>query len=192
MRRVSQTVALKRAEESFFKGDFAHALQHYGLLLQDYPLLDEAKVGVLLSDLGLEHQEEAHALFDYYQLIKNERTNASDIIDNLVNSLDTTRKDLETKLIQPIEEQLEYGDGIRYSDFLMLVKEKGNFREAFENIMFSTRVVISDKDEFIDFVTQLSDEGFDEMALGYLDATTQLFGDDQDILALYHVVQGSR
>ena len=52
------------------------------------------------------------------------------------------------------------------------------------------KVVITNKDEFIDFVKQLSSEGFDEMALGYLDASTQLFGNDQDILALYHVVSG--
>ena len=51
--------------------------------------------------------------------------------------------------------------------------------------------MITDKDEFIDFVTQLAKEGFDEMALGYLDATTSLFGDDQDVLALYNVVNGN-
>jgi len=53
-------------------------------------------------------------------------------------------------------------------------------------------VVITDKDEFIDFVTKLSQEGFDEMALGYLDATSQLFGNDQDVLALYNIVKGSQ
>ena len=48
-------------------------------------------------------------------------------------------------------------------------------------------MVITDKDEFIDFVTKLADEGFDEMALGYLDATASLFGNDQEVLALYRV-----
>jgi len=58
--------------------------------------------------------------------------------------------------------------------------------------MFSTKVVISNKDEFIDFVTRLSKEGFDEMALGYLDASIGLFGNDQDILGLYHVLRKSQ
>ena len=58
--------------------------------------------------------------------------------------------------------------------------------------MFSTKVVITNKDEFIDFVTHLATEGFDEMALGYLDASANLFGNDQDILALYHVVRGQK
>lgn len=192
MGKVSQTVALKRAEDIFFRGDFSSALHSYALILQDYPLLDEAKVGVLLSDLGFENKEEAQALFDYYYLIKNEKKQAKDIIENLISSLETTRESLESRLLKPLEEQLDYADGIGYSDFLVLVKSRGSFKEAFEDIMFSTKVVIRDKDEFIDFVRQLWDEGFDEMALGYLDATTQLFGNDQDILALYNVVRGTK
>jgi len=96
-----------------------------------------------------------------------------------------TRDNLRAKWI-------EYADGIRYSDFLTLVESRESFKKAFEDIMFSTKVVISDKDEFIDFVTKLSQEGFDEMALGYLDATSHLFGNDQDVLALYNVVRGNK
>jgi hypothetical protein len=75
---------------------------------------------------------------------------------------------------------------------LILIENRGSFKKAFEDIMFSTKVVITEKDEFIDFVTQLANEGFDEMALNYLDATTSLFGDDQDVLALYNVVAGAQ
>ena len=94
--------------------------------------------------------------------------------------------------MSPLEEELEYGEGIRYSDFLTLVERRGSFRKTFEDIMFSTKVVITEKDEFVDFITKLSAEGFNEMALGYLDASSHLFGNDQDILALYHVVKGNK
>lgn len=174
------------------KGDYVNALRSYGLILKDYPLLDEARIGVYLSDLGAESEEEAQALFDYYQMIKTEKENAADIIDGLIDSLDSSKHNIQELLLNPIEEQIEYGDGIRYSDFLALVKSRGSFKKTFEDIMFSTKVVITDKDEFIDFVTQLANEGFDEMALGYLDATTNLFGDDQDVLALYNVVRGAQ
>lgn len=168
------------------------ALQTYGLLLKDYPAMDEAKVGVYLSDLGIESAEEAQALFDYYQVLKQERENAADIIDGLIESLSTTKMQLSELLVDPVQEQIEYGEGIRYSDFLELVESRGSFKKAFEDIMFSTKVVITDKDQFIDFVTRLAKEGFDEMALNYLDATTTLFGDDQDVLALYNVVKGMK
>ncbi len=191
MSKISQDVLLERAESEFLKGDFAKALRSYGLILEDYPSLDEARVGVVLSDLGMESEEEAQALFDYYQLIKNEKENASDIIDSFLENLDSSKQKLQELLVAPWEEQVEYSDGIRYSDFLASVQSRGSFKKTFEDIMFSTKVVITNKDEFIDFVTRLCQEGFDEMALGYLDASVSLFGNDQEILALYHVVSGA-
>jgi len=190
MRKVNQNILLQRAEKEFLRGAFASALRLYALILKEYPSLDEAKVGAYLSDLGEESAEEAQALFDYYQMIKTNKPNAVEIIHSLIESLDSTKETLHQLLSLPAEEEVEYGDGIRYSDFLALVKSRGNFKKTFEDIMFSTKVVITDKDEFIDFVTKLADEGFDEMALGYLDASASLFGNDQDVLALYHIVQG--
>jgi len=192
MNKMNQDVLLERAENEFLQGNFQKALCSYGLILRDHPTLDEAKVGVYLSDLGAESKDEAEALFDYYQIIKDEKENALDIIDGLIDSLDSSKHALHELLLNPAEEQVEYGDGIRYSDFLNLVESRGSFKKTFEDIMFSTKVVITDKDEFIDFVTKLSGEGFDEMALGYLDATSHLFGNDQDVLALYNVVRGSK
>ena len=188
MAKISREILLERAEGEFLNGEYSKALRDYGLLLKDYPGLDEARIGVYLSDLGIESDEEAQALFDYYQVIKSEKENAVDIIDSLISSLDTTKLNIQ-QLLNPVQEQVEYGDGIRYSDFEALIENRGSFKEAFEDIMFSTKVVITEKDEFIDFVTQLAEEGFDEMALNYLDTTTSLFGDDQDVLALYNVVK---
>ncbi len=192
MGKISQNLLLQRAEGEFLNGDYQNALRSYGLILKDYPALDEAKIGVYLSDLGIESEEEAQALFDYYQVIKTEKDNAVDIIDGLIDSLDTSKQYIHELLLDPVQEQVEYGDGIRYSDFLLLIESRGSFKKAFEDIMFSTKVIITEKDEFIDFVTQLANEGFDEMALNYLDATTSLFGDDQDVLALYNVVAGAQ
>ena len=188
MTKINQDLLLERAENAFLKGDYVNALRSYGLILEDYPALDEAKIGVYLSDLGSESEEEAQALFDYYQIIKNEKKNAVDIIDGLINSLTTTKKQIQELLVEPKEEQIEYSDGIRYSDFLALVESRGSFKQTFEDIMFSTKVIISNKDEFIDFVKKLSKEGFDEMALAYLDDSSKIFGNDQEVLALYHVV----
>ncbi|MGB5505658.1 MAG: hypothetical protein WBM70_03110 [Sulfurovum sp.] len=192
MNKVNQDLLLQRAENEFLQGNYDKALRSYGLILKDYPTLDEAKIGVYLSDLGIESEEEAQALFDYYQMIKSEKENAVDIIDGLIENLDSSKHKLQELLLEPVEEQIEYSDGIRYSDFQKLVKSRGSFKKTFEDIMFSTKVVITNKDEFIDFVTQLANEGFDEMALGYLDASVNLFGNDQDILALYHVVRGNK
>ncbi|SFZ97954.1 hypothetical protein MNB_SV-5-1614 [hydrothermal vent metagenome] len=190
MNKVSQDILLLRAEKEFLNEDFRNSLISYGLILKDYPSLDEAKIGVYLSDLGLDNAEEAQILFDYYQIIKDDRDDAVDVIDGLIESFDKTKIEIKDSILTPMQEQLDYGDGIRYSDFLLLIENRGSFKNAFEDIMFSTKVIITEKDEFIDFVTQLSNEGFYEMALNYLDATTSIFGQDQDVLALYSVVKG--
>ncbi|UFH59128.1 hypothetical protein [Sulfurovum mangrovi] len=192
MAKVNKNLLLQRAEGEFLSGEFSSALRDYGLLLKDYPTLDEAKVGVYLSDLGIESSEEAQALFDYYQAIKDEKENAVEIIDSLIRSLDDSKDVLKELLVDPLQEQIEYSDGIRYSDFLELVEQRGSFKKTFEDIMFSTKVIISNKDEFIDFVKKLTAEGFDEMALSYLDASSSLFGNDQEILTLYTLIAGQK
>lgn len=190
MSKISQEVLLKRAESEFLKGDYANALRSYGLILKDYPLLDEAKVGAFLSDLGGESAEEAQALFDYYQLIKMEKEDAAEIIDGLISSLDSSKQEVHSLLSDTFKENKELEEGIEYSDFLRLIENRGSFREVFEDIMFSSKVIITEKDEFIDFINRLTEEGFDEMALSYLDAASSLFDNDQEILALYNLLTG--
>ncbi len=192
MGKLGHDVLLGRAEVQFLEGEFENALRSYGLILANFPTLDEARVGVVLSDLAMESAEEAQALFEYYHVIKENKENAVGIIEEFLKNMDNTSQKLHELLTSPLQEEIEYSDGIRYSDFIASVKSRGNFKKTFEDIMFSTKVVISNKDEFIDFVTRLSKEGFDEMALGYLDASIGLFGNDQDILGLYHVLRKSQ
>ena len=189
MAKLSQDTLLQRAEYAFLKKEYQVSLRSYGLILREYPSLDEAKIGVYLSDLGLERTDEAQALFDYYQVIKNEKEDALAIIDGLITNLDDASYKLERDFISPMQEKLEYSDGISYYDFLLLVKER-NFKEVFENIMFSTKIMITNKNDFIDFIKQLAFNGFKDMALNYLDASNNLFGNDQDILELYNVIEG--
>jgi len=188
---TSKQTLLQRAEEQFLRKDYLNALKIYGLILKDHPQLKEAEVGAYLSDMGLENGEDAQALFDYYQAIKGSGRDAEVVIDKLMQAIRSTRV-----IIHQIfgggneEENLE--EGIAYSDFLQSVEEKGDFALAFEDIMFSTRVVIRTREEFIDFITRLIEAGYDETAAGYLDA---LAGDprvDQDIYALYRLLPEHR
>ena len=190
MVKINKNNLLKRAEAQFVNGEYRQSLQSYGLLLKDHPDLGEARVGVYLSDLGLESEDDAQALFDYYQVIKAEQDDAVEIIDNLIHTLDNSKNSLQELLVDPLKEQADYEDGIRYEDFMQLVDSRGDFKQAFEDIMFSTKVVITNRDEFIDFIKHLSTEGFQEMALNYLDAASNAFGDDQEIYALYRLAKG--
>jgi tetratricopeptide (TPR) repeat protein len=183
---------LKQAEEEFISKNYKKALLEYSLVLQQAPNNQDAKVGVFLCDLASSNTQEAQALFEYYYAIKDETPDALEVIETLIDSLESTQIKLHQILTEPLKEELDYSDGIRYEDFIKLVEDRGSFKKAFEDIMFSTKVVITDKEEFIDFVTNLAKEGFSEMALNYLDATSSLFGNDQDVLELYNVLKGKK
>jgi len=170
-------------------GSFDEALRDYGLALNNNPSLSEAKVGVFLSDLALDSEDEAKALFDYYQVIKSTNDDAEKIIDNLIDSVYSSKSKIHEILLEPLQEQAEYEDGIRYQDFLEHIEGRGGFREAFEDIMFSTKVILTTKEEFISFVSKLIENKFDSMALQYLDNTATLFGNDQEILSLYEKIE---
>jgi len=176
---------LTKAENEFYSKNYDSALKIYGLLLKDYPELKEAKVGVFLSDIGTENSEEAQSLYEYYQIIKDKDKDADSVILDLVESIEGNRARIQKLLSESFLDQIEYENGIKYSDFKMAVKEVGSFKVAFENIMFSTKVIIANKEEFIDFVTLLIDNGFTKMALSHLDYAPKPFEKDQDLLKLY-------
>jgi tetratricopeptide (TPR) repeat protein len=188
MAKISLNTLLTRAEEQFSLGKYESALTTYGLLLKEYPLDSDAQVGVFLCDIGIESGEEAQALFDYYQIIKKEQDNAGEVMVNLLATLDTSNNQVN-KLLKPDNESIEYKDGIEYKDFLHFIDERGDFKRAFEDVMFSTRVILKNRDEYILFIEALIERGERDLALQFLDSSSNSFPKDQDIYALYHKIK---
>ena len=182
---------LMRAEQQFLNKNYDSALKIYSLLLSDYPQLKDAKVGAYLSDMGLDSDEDAQALYTYYQIIKDSSDDPEELIDELMQSIYATRVVIQEALIEPLEEQIA-DDGIFYNDFLQFVKDKGSFKEAFEDIMFSTRIVIRNREEFIDFISSLIKNEYYDMALSYLDNLGDSFGFDQEIMKLYENIPNEK
>ncbi len=189
MAKIDRNSLLKRAEAQFTNGNYRESLLSYGLLLKDNPDLGDAKVGVYLSDLGLDSGDDAQALFDYYQVIKEEKEDAVAIMDDIIHTLDSSKNALHELLTEPFKEKAEQEDGIMYHDFLKLVEDRGDFKRAFEDIMFSTKVIITSKSDFIDFIRHLALEGYPDMALSYIDAASSSFDNDQEIYELYNLVK---
>ena len=185
MAKVSLDTLLSRAEEQFTSGNYEHALTTYGLLLKEYPSDSDAQIGVYLCDIGLESADEAQALFDYYQIIKSEQENASEVMVNLLSTLDVSQGQV-AELLNSTIDKVEYKDGIGYQDFLKFIEERGDFQRAFEDVMFSTRVILKNKEEYILFITELIEKGQTELATQFLDSLSNSFVDDQEIYALYH------
>jgi len=188
---MNKNILLQKAEEQFLKKDYNNALKLYGLLLKDHPKLKEARIGAYLSDMGLENDEDAQALFDYYQAIKQSETDADEIINNLMQVIYATRVVIQQAFDRADSTEISE-NGISYQDFLQIVEEKGDFRETFEDIMFSTKVIINTKEDFIDFLKRLIKAKYYDIVLKYLDSLSGNPVYDQDIYELYKLIPQDR
>lgn len=188
MREKAEFIKLQKAQELFQSGEYQNALRYYGDLYSENPKLDEAKIGVYLCDMALESDEEAQALFDYYYLIKDEQEDAAKVISDIIDTLDSSKNTI-AQLISAHTKTTDDIDGISYDEFMKIVKERGDFKEVFEDIMFSTRVYLTSKDELIGFIAMLHKGGYESMALQYLDETCEIFDYDQDVMELYNLFE---
>jgi hypothetical protein len=178
---------LNSAEKLFLNKDYTNALKFYSLILSYEPKNVDAYVGALLSDLGKEYYDEAQVLYYYYESKKESSKDPKAMIEQLIDSF-TSQMSEFSDIFELIDADIALDDGIEYEDFLTLIEQKENFKEAFEDAIFSTKVIISKKWQFIDFIKKLTDNGYYSVALDYLEAHAPMYDNDQDILRLYKLL----
>ena len=180
MSTISKYKILSQAKESFSKAEYERALEKFAEVLQNYPNSQEAYNGVILSEMAMSGETGAEALFDYYEILREEDQEEADaVMTEILQNMDGTIDKLGEIFAQPLRERIEFEDGILYSDFKKLLDEGADFKETFENIMFSTRVIITEKDDFLDFLDKLIEHGFSEMALTYLENALSVYPSDK-------------
>ncbi len=180
MKIISKT--LKRANEYFLAGKYSDAIREYSFALEANPLSKEAYNGVILSDMAISGESGAEALFDYYAILRLEDAQQADtIISEILETMDGTLDQLGSLFDDTIKQRMAYEDGILYNEFKELVEDENDFNRIFENIMFSTRVIITEKEDFVDFLDNLIDHGYKEMALGYLENALGIYPNDKQL-----------
>jgi tetratricopeptide (TPR) repeat protein len=180
MGTISKYKILTKANDSFSKSDYKNALEQFAEVLQNFPNSKEAYNGVILSEMAMSGESGAEALFDYYEILKeSDKEEADKIISEILQSMDGTLDKLGEVFSAPLRQRLDFEDGILYQDFKTLLDGGAGFKETFENIMFSTRVIITQKEDFIDFLDKLIEHGFEEMALTYLENALAAYPGDK-------------
>ena len=182
---ISKYKTLSQAKDSFSKAEFESALEQFAIVLQNYPNSKEAYNGVILSEMAMSGEGGAEALFDYYEILKEEDGEQADtIMSDLLSNIDGTIENLSEIFSDPLSNRLDYEDGILYQDFKDIVDDGNSFKETFENIMFSTRVIITKKDDFIDFLSNLIEHNFNKMAINYLENALTVYPADKKLRVL--------
>ena len=180
LKTLSKT--LSRANEYFLAGQYSDAIREYSFALEANPLSKEAYNGAILSDMAISGETGAEALFDYYAILRGEDAEQADtVISEILETMDGTLDQLGSLFDDTIKQRLAYEDGIMYKEFKELVQDENDFNRIFENIMFSTRVIITEKEDFVDFLDNLIDHGYKEMALGYLESALGVYPNDKQL-----------
>ncbi len=183
---INENRLLNEANSFFAQKKFDKALFLYSQLSSNFPENKEYPVYALFCDIASEDEEKAISLFDYFSVVKDENIDeAIKYVEDVVNAYDGDIDKMMNVLKDLNESTIDSLDAIRYDDFKRLIKSRGSFRIAFEDIMFSTKVAIENKDDFFDFVTKLIDNDFNSTAYTYLDGFNEYFSYDEKIEKLY-------
>ena len=185
MPTISKYKTLTQAKDSFTQADYKNALDKFAFVLQNFPNSKEAYNGVILSEMAMSGEGGAEALFDYYEVLReDDQEEADKIMGVILKNMDGTLDALGKIFADPIRDRVELENGILYQDFKDLIDSGENFKDTFENIMFSTKVIITRKDDFIDFLENLIDHDYTDMALTYLENALGAYPADEPLRKL--------
>lgn len=183
---INEGRLLNEANAFFLEKKFDKALFIYSQLSSNFPTNKEYPVYALFCDIASEDVEKATSLYDYFSIVKEENIDeAIAYVENAVNAYDGDVDKMMEMLQDLSSSTVDTLDAIRYEDFKTLIESRGSFRVAFEDIMFSTKVAIENKEDFFDFVDKLIDNDFNNTAYSYLDGFNEYFSYDTKIEELY-------
>jgi tetratricopeptide (TPR) repeat protein len=166
---------LQKADNFFTNKDYQSALHFYSNILTNNPEDKDAQIGLLLTDMAINDDEEkAHTLFDYYVIIKDQDIQiAFEAINDLIHE----------NVDEDINDKINTMDGLTYKDFEeILALNPDNTKEIFDNIIFSTKLIIANKQEFLEFIILLLKYDFNHMIFNYLENFILTFGQSETTL----------
>src|SRR3990167_7166220 len=104
---ISKFKTLSQAKESFSKSDYKNALEKFAAVLQNFPNSKEAYNGVILSEMAMSGEGGAEALFDYYEILKEEDKEQADVImTNILQNMDGSMERLKEVFAEPLRDRL--------------------------------------------------------------------------------------
>ena len=183
----------RKAKLAFSKRQYLYVLKilsYAQILLDNLNEKESLFLNMLgsLADMAQEYEDEARALFEYYQVIRNKNNQVAEkIVLEMIESFDKNLYALNLAIWSLQEVEIDKNDGILYEDFETHSTKVG-FKEAFEDLMFSSKIIFTNKSEFLIFVRNLVKFGFQEIAINYFENAGNLLFYDKDFMRLYQQI----
>ena len=182
-KEISIFLYIQKAESHFIRRDYNKALFTCFDILYKDPNDSQAQIIVLLIQVAGSNEAAAQELFELYLKLqmKKHYINIKEIILDKIDDLAIESAKLSMFLKSLKHGLFTFQDGISYSDFKdFAVKNKG-FERAFQDVNFSSKIIIETKDELIDLIDNLIDYGFNNKALNYLNEGLKIFPKDYQL-----------
>ncbi|MCI6989042.1 MAG: hypothetical protein MR902_05655 [Campylobacter sp.] len=110
------------------------------------------------------HPFKARAIFNKFQSAKTPNLKALNAELDELNSLD-------------LEVEFENGNFIEFGD-LKVMSTKGDLKHHIQSIMFSSKLVLKNKDELMDFIELLLENDMREFAMNYVEVASEFYSYD--------------
>jgi len=187
---ISKKDLLQEAHGFFISEQYDKALFLYSRISSLNPQNKEYQMYALFCDLSTEDTKKAQELFERFSILKDENFDeAVKYVEDEIAIFDGDNE-LLLQMIEDVTTQTnESINAIDYHDFLQLEINRGSFKRAYEDIMYSTKVSITKKDDLVDFINKLIEHGFDSTAYSYLDGFNEVFSYDKDLTDLYEKLE---
>jgi len=177
---------IKVAYSYFSSKEYSKALFMFSQVLSAEPENIEYQLYCLFCDIAYENGVKAQNLFDYFVVAKDLNfDDAVKYVQDIIEAYDGDNEKMMTLFKDISTSNVESLNAIEYNDFMSLVESRGSFKEAYQDIMFSTKVAITSKPDLIDFINKLIDNDFNNTAYNYLDGFNEFFSYDNDFTKLY-------
>ncbi|MCH5313735.1 MAG: hypothetical protein J1E28_05025 [Helicobacter sp.] len=182
--RTRQTINKnnKKAFALFSNKQYKQAFSLFAQNLQLDSDNTESLVGLLLADMAQDFEEQALSLYEYYQILLSQeisKAKARAQILKTIQSFDRSTSSIFSLLKSLENLRADAIEGILYKDFKRIAQD--NFKEAFEDLIFSTKIVFTNKSEFYDFLNQLVENDYYDMSLEYIESLKKNIIYDKEI-----------
>ena len=133
---------------------------------------------MLIADIAQDFPKKAEIFTELYQILlasaprAQQDTIQTQMLD-ILREFDASLNHISKAVEREDSLESEQLNGIAYKDFVKLCETKG-FKEVFENLIFSTKIIFTERDDFYQFLKDLIHYGFKQVAFSYIEEMPQV------------------
>jgi len=152
-------------KKAFEEGEIAKAKTFFALAKKPSNS-DEIDFLIELCEFAKIDSYNAFLIYEYYLASKKSKSLFSELYDT-IDAITNDRMDFG------------YEENANYDDILAVSYQNNDFKKNYENLIFSTKICINSRKDFLNLIEKIVENGMDEIAFAYLEQAISHFKYDE-------------